>query len=177
MEEITLRIATARRRRGSGTVEEFAKRHPPGTEPRARPRGAGDGRVEGPARAWCTPLAPRTERQPGARAEVDDAGEPSLYVGNPDRGVTLALSRRGADLWSGGTSSRRSGPRMTVGSSSSPTPRAAKWRPFRMRDGADEGFGPGGGVRGAENTCPLSRGRSSCARREVVRFARRCDYW
>ena len=34
--------------------------------------------------------------------EVDDAGEPAVYVGNPDRGATVAISRRALDLWAGG---------------------------------------------------------------------------
>ena len=42
-------------------------------------------------------------REPGAlRVEVDDQGEPQVYVGRPGSGVTAVLSRHGLDLWAGG---------------------------------------------------------------------------
>ena len=36
------------------------------------------------------------------RVEVDDVGEPRVYVGKPGTGVTAVLSRDSLDLWSGG---------------------------------------------------------------------------
>ena len=36
------------------------------------------------------------------RLEVDDAGEPRLYIGRPGSGVTAVLSRDSLDLWAGG---------------------------------------------------------------------------
>jgi hypothetical protein len=36
------------------------------------------------------------------RVEVDDQGEPRVYVGQPGSGVTAVLARDSLDLWAGG---------------------------------------------------------------------------
>jgi hypothetical protein len=38
----------------------------------------------------------------GLRLEVDDAGEPRVYVGRPGNGVTAVLARDSLDLWARG---------------------------------------------------------------------------
>ena len=44
---------------------------------------------------------PRSGRQIALVLEVNDAGEPAVYVGHPDHGTTVAISRRAVDLWAG----------------------------------------------------------------------------
>ncbi len=35
-------------------------------------------------------------------AEVDETGEPQVFVGNPDRGTTVIIGRQAIDHWHGG---------------------------------------------------------------------------
>ena len=35
-------------------------------------------------------------------AEVDETGEPQVFVGNPDRGTTVIIGRHALDCWAGG---------------------------------------------------------------------------
>ncbi len=83
-------------------VERIVLREPEGGPVRAvletaPPREPGEG---------CGPvvrlslLTPRGEL--ALVAEVDETGEPRLFVGHPDRGTTVVITPDAVDLWAGG---------------------------------------------------------------------------
>lgn len=84
-------------------VERLVLREPGGGRVRAVletvPATDEDGVAQVPG-VRLTLLSPAGE--PALVAEVGGDGTPTLFVGHPDRGVSIAISRQAVDLWSGG---------------------------------------------------------------------------
>ena len=89
---------------GTLEVERLLIREPGGGRVRAVLETAMEPTAEGePAvvpRVQLSLLAPTGDV--ACRVEVDDQGEPRVYVGRPGSGVTAVLSRDSLDLWAGG---------------------------------------------------------------------------
>ena len=85
-------------------VERLLIREPGGGRVRAVLETATEPNAEGEPpvvpRVRLSLLAPNGDV--ALRLEVDDAGEPRVYVGRPGSGVTAVLSHDSLDLWAGG---------------------------------------------------------------------------